>query len=122
MRPRFQRGHPLLLDGKTQNEQQDRTQPAPRQVAEALAGWESAPGWKRSSGPATAATRNQPRYGALSGLPRHAWSGHVDAVAPSHRRAAAAWARRLVAGSSPMQPSGESVWECSYLREATARG
>ena len=43
-----------------------------RSAAEAIAGWEPAPRWKRSSGLTSAATRNRPRGGALRGVPPHA--------------------------------------------------
>jgi hypothetical protein len=54
-----------------------------RNVAEAIAGWEPAARCKRSSGPTTAATRNQPRHRSLGRLPSHAYTGRAAVVAAS---------------------------------------
>jgi hypothetical protein len=53
----------------------------PSVVADAVADWKPAPRWDRSSGLTTAATRNQPRCGALDGLPYYAWRSSVAAAA-----------------------------------------
>lgn len=72
--------HPIVGVGPLRSNSPDASS-----VAEPMAGWVSAPGWKRSSGLTTAATGNQPCCAGAGALPDHAYPGERDDVAAGYR-------------------------------------